>query len=478
MTYDPRQSERRQLFLAFLAAGIAAYALYFPQSDNAFLNDWSYFNSLSLVVRSSVLGYRTFPLHNPWMCGGLDLFANPQNRILSPLTFFDLLLPPQWANLTAMIALSVAGAIGGYRLLRWMGVGRLAAVSGGILWINSSWFGLHLAEGHIPYASMQLLPWVMYLGKRVGSRRHLVTLAVLLAAFLLDGGMYTFIYSALLLLTMLALGMVPAAELKALWRGPKWELGAIAAAFGLLAVPKVYPVVTSMLKHEPWLDFYTMTWPLVEKALFDPRQTVNTAMDYSVYRFHEYGCYLGFVGLALLVMHAVRDLRFWRRSLPYLIGAAILVLGRDGLAGHDQPVVAVPEDPAHQQRARAVAPADLHVSVLRHPGRAGAGHVAPEPAAGRGPGRAAARRVDVRAQLSDERQRARVRTSARRADSQHDHRPDAGVRLDARGLLSLGHGIRVPATSRASRAPRSRRRRARATAVRPIWWIPARARCA
>src|SRR5262245_36627079 len=71
--------------------------------------DWNYFDSLALLVRSTVLHYGTWPMHDPWMCGGLDVLANPQSRVFSPFLLTDLLLSPHIANL---VSLWVCGVVG------------------------------------------------------------------------------------------------------------------------------------------------------------------------------------------------------------------------------------------------------------------------------------------------------------------------------------------------------------------------------
>src|SRR5262245_59098519 len=93
----------RNLLVA-VGASLAAYAPFFSQISVPFSRDWTYFNAMSLVVRSIVLHFRRFPLHNPWVCGGLDLLANPQTRIFSPMMLLDLALTPQWANLMGLVA--------------------------------------------------------------------------------------------------------------------------------------------------------------------------------------------------------------------------------------------------------------------------------------------------------------------------------------------------------------------------------------
>ena len=74
------------IFIVAILAVVAANLTLFSKSNFALPNDWDYFNSLALVVRSTVLGYNTWPLHHPWVCGGLDLLSNPQIEFGLPLS--------------------------------------------------------------------------------------------------------------------------------------------------------------------------------------------------------------------------------------------------------------------------------------------------------------------------------------------------------------------------------------------------------
>ena len=304
-----------------VASVIAAYALYFPWADGPYFDDWSSFNSLSLVVRSNILHYGRFPVHNPWVCGGLDLMTNPQNRVFSPFLLADLVLPPQWANLCTLMIYGTVGFIGCFWLLTALGCGRGAALIGSILFVNGSWFALHYAEGHIPYGAMQLVPLMMFLGARLGNHRHLIALALAECLFLLDGAIYMFIFTLFMLATMLAIGMVPLTELKAAVQRP-WKLVLVVAAAALVASPKLWPVVANIASRQPEIDFYGMPLNLIAKALFYPFQTLSTPMaEYAPYYFHEYGCYLSVLGLALIVVVAVRSWSFARTHAKYVIAA-------------------------------------------------------------------------------------------------------------------------------------------------------------
>ncbi|HKP61192.1 MAG TPA: hypothetical protein VJV78_30895 [Polyangiales bacterium] len=310
----------RNLLVA-VGATVAAYAPFFSQISVPFSRDWTYFNALSLVVRSIVLHFRRFPLHNPWVCGGLDLLANPQTRIFSPMMLLDLAFTPQWANMMALVAYAVLGFVGMRKLLCHVGVSPGIALVGATLYINCSWFGLHFAEGHIAYGAMQLLPLMMYLGLRCGSREPRILLGLLAAVLLLDGQMYVVIFGAYLLLSCILFGLVPRAQLRAAFTQHPFELLAIVLAAGLLAVPKVLPVVSAIGDRRPSLDFYAIPRDLIAQVLFVPFHTNIEHPEGLTWNFHEFGCYLSPVALVLVLCGGLQPRAYWRRAWPFLLGA-------------------------------------------------------------------------------------------------------------------------------------------------------------
>lgn len=302
--------------MALFTALLGNVALFVQAADRGLGKDWGYFDSLALVVRSNVWSYGAFPLHNPWACGGLDLLTNPQSRIFSPLVVSDLLLSPPLANLFGLVLYGFIGFLGALALLEHLKVSRVTALIGAALWLNASWFGLHFAEGHIPYGPMQLLPLVFYCALRLGSRRHLLGLAAVFSWFLLDGAIYALIFATLGITLMLLLGMVPRTEWRALVGKPRWPLLAIPVGAVLVAIPRIYPLVANVASRTPKLESYEMPWDLLRGALFDPLQTYEAypIKPHAPWRFHEYACYVSLLGLALVLVTALVRRRYLRAS--------------------------------------------------------------------------------------------------------------------------------------------------------------------
>lgn len=313
--------------LSILLITLAAYGLFFLHLGTPFYRDWYYFNALSLVVRSSILNYGVFPGHNPWICGGLDILTNPQNRVFSPFLVTDLLMSPQAANLFVLVLYTFFGLCSAFALLRALGQSKSVALTIAAIFVCGSWFSLHFAEGHIPYASMQLLPLIVLCGMRLDRLFYRALLLFSLGIMLLDGGIYPFIFSWLLLISMALFKMLPASVFFSRPRSLLKTWGLLGIAFTLLVLPKLAPVLTGVAEKKPVLDFFEMPWPLILKSLFYPFQTLLIPMDSYYpqgypfpYGFHEFGCYLSLLGIGLIFGAIFRVQGFLRVNIFLIYG--------------------------------------------------------------------------------------------------------------------------------------------------------------
>ncbi len=316
-----RRLPRRGRLALILAIGTLAGFAVPLWVRQAFGQDWKYFDSLSLVVRSIVLHYRRFPLQDPWVLGGMDIPANPQSRVFSPTGLFDVLVPPPYANLASILACTFAGAWGTYLLVRGQRVPWLIAAAGALLFVNSTFFGLHFGEGHVLFEMFLLLPLVLYLAIHAHRISAFLWLVFLLPLFLLDGAMYPFIHALVLLPACAAVGVVhPVRAGRKLLRS--WHLALLGVgASVLLAVAKVVPVSVIYAKREPEIDLTVVSTGDLARMLFDPRVTLADTLTGSRWRFHEFGCYIGIVAMLVIVRALfVRGFAWKHRAWFILMG--------------------------------------------------------------------------------------------------------------------------------------------------------------
>lgn len=290
------REDRRPLLWVFLLVSMG-YLVPIARWGTSISADWDYFNALALLVRSSVLSYQVFPLHNPWACGGLDLLTNPQTRILSPLLLLDIVLPPLAANWVSLWLFALAGAVGAYLMCK--DAGRMVGVVMASLWANASFFALHFAEGHIPFAHMLLLPWIPVLMAQLNARWARLALVALVTHMALAGGGYATIFAVYVTLTCLFVVRVP-------WRfDPKFDAALCLGALCFL-VARALPAVTIGTSTFSRADFTEMDWTLFLSSLFLPIQHGRIAQG-----FHEYGCYFGIAAVVMAVRYAPKRELWW-----------------------------------------------------------------------------------------------------------------------------------------------------------------------
>lgn len=308
------------LFLSTLSAFIKPILLF---RSTILVRDWGLFNSLSLFNHSCFTYYKTWPVHNPYVLGGMDVLANPQARSCSPLVLFDLFFHAPIANLLALFTLSCIGILGFYKLLIYLGHTNKTAQLMAFIFIHASWFHLHFAEGHIIFGSFLLIGWIMLCALRFEENRFKLLLAVFLAFMLLDGGMYAFIYSTLTIL-LLHLFRFEGLSFKRLWKAIRSEsvaTGLAVLSFVGLAAFKIIPLLSLHASRAPILEWirldvksliYAFFYPFGHIELNDPDANFKQFGN-----FHEIGTYIGLCAVFLILVYLIRNTT--RQLIPYVL---------------------------------------------------------------------------------------------------------------------------------------------------------------
>ncbi len=292
-------------YIILFMSGISAFLIPLLHiGQTALVRDWGYFNALSHVVRSSVLHYHTFPLHNPWVLGGVDILANPQSRVFSPFVLYDLLFSAPYANLYALITLAIIGSFGFYKLLTYLGIHKNIAVMGSIVFIHGSWFALHFTEGHITFGSFLLMGLAFYYILRLQEQRYKLYYVLLNAFFLLDGAIYVFIFTNLLLIFSVVTcthELRPLKLLKSIYQ--HWKTSVLSLfLFICFASVKLIPFLMLHRDRHPYLEAVSIPWNFMVHILFDPCQEIMKLVDgqYFGFGFHEMGVYIGLLSFVLV----------------------------------------------------------------------------------------------------------------------------------------------------------------------------------
>lgn len=319
----------REFVLACCGAVVFALAFCYPLlghlSKSGFLHDWDFTGALHWVPYYSVSHFHQVPLWNPYKCGGMPMLANPQSRVVMPFFLLHLIFGPVvGVNLEIPIHIAI-GWLGGYVLCRIQGLSSLAGVACASLFAGSSWFYLHMAEGHAVFMPALYLPWIaalMWLSM-IQQRLLFAALAGLLVALTFcEGNVYA---HGPLLVGIMALAL--AAVCRSSWPfHALFVFGAFSAGFSAIKLLPWYFLLEARPRFIGALEQHSLSH--LYTSLFSIDQDLYRSSLGEFARFHEYGAYIGFIAAVLVI---VGSLSSYRRAFPWLVsGGVFLVLAMGG----------------------------------------------------------------------------------------------------------------------------------------------------
>ncbi len=348
------RSSIRQAAMVTLACVLAALAFGSDLLARPFdwgRHDWDYYFFMHMAAYRSLTEFAELPLWNPWSVGGLPYMGNPQQQVCSPWFLVHLALGPVAFKLVilAHYALCLGGMVW---LGRQLGLSRLATVYAAGTFTFSTWLALRVFAGHYTYLASCYLPWVLGLLHR--SRRDwwaVVPGGVLVGLMVLQG-----LYDVLLM------GML-AGTLVLGWSVRDWSvrplvslmlMGGLGAGLGAV---KLVPVLELMRQHPRILGsspqqlterFQAPTseetqsneklegigdirvvhgswgegtrWEpagILIKAFLGREQRGATKYFVRSWDWHEYGAYLGPLGVLLVVCSVLVRRDAW----PWIVAA-------------------------------------------------------------------------------------------------------------------------------------------------------------
>ncbi|HET6862547.1 MAG TPA: YfhO family protein [Pyrinomonadaceae bacterium] len=186
------------------AAITLAPVLYFLPALLAHLvlgpDDGVLFNIPLRVTTANLLRAGELPIWNPYIFGGMPLFATAQGGLLFPLNWIYLLFSPAVATNMMVIATYMVAGLGAYLFARKTGSSVAGAVVTGLIWQMGGFLVAQISHINIAHTAA-LLPWTLWSLERyveTGSRRRGALLAVLVAVQIFAGHQQTFAYTFLL----------------------------------------------------------------------------------------------------------------------------------------------------------------------------------------------------------------------------------------------------------------------------------------
>ena len=293
-------------------------------------HDWDVVTSHRYLAVLSLTRYHELPGWNPYACGGFPGWAYIESGtiVVSPFLPAYLLLPMPLALRVEVLGMGLLGAFGAYllasRFVRSMAPRVLVAA----LWAVNGRFALQAAAGHTWHLAYALLPLALALFEDARQRdarpRTTVLAAVIFAWLVYAGGIYPLPH-AVLTVGLYALAMaIGTRSLR-----PLTTLAKVGGLGVLLASPKLLPMIDTFLKYprliesKEVLELGTFLTLLVSRdQAFNSRPARVAA-----YGWHEWGMYVGWAGLAVLVVGLALARRDRRAKALGLLGALLTVLG-------------------------------------------------------------------------------------------------------------------------------------------------------
>jgi hypothetical protein len=292
--------------------------------------DGPFFHEMLEAVRASIEHYHELPLWNPYQCGGVPLWDNPQGLGASPVVWAML---PLFDTTRLMEVWFVVHCMMGF-LSMWVFARKEvhlsieASLLASGIWAYCGVHNQHFNGGQLVWAPFMYFPLAIYLWRRAETdMRMAVWLGVVIAWTMHEGGTYPLPHLSLLLGVETLMRAWPPARLKAIVRG-----GAVAVFVGfLLGATRFLPVIDQLRSHTRPLAIETdaLQWSTL-KDMFLARNHPRRVLGQEYVWSSEYGAYLGPFVLVLallgLLLGGVENL--WLVVL--LVWAFLLMLGHEG----------------------------------------------------------------------------------------------------------------------------------------------------
>ena len=196
----PKWLSKLNLFVFFSALVAFSWAELFVDVHATGFGDYQFFHHSWEAARAAWYGEGRVPLWNPFQCGGIPFWADPQAQFYHPLFALSGPLGTTLALKVFLCAHALLGCFGMYFLARRQGLLWFGAVAAATTWVGSGFFAWHCGTGHGNFIAFYLAPWVLLLWRlSVENVRYAPLLALTLSAVVFAGGAYAFPFFVLLL---------------------------------------------------------------------------------------------------------------------------------------------------------------------------------------------------------------------------------------------------------------------------------------
>jgi len=310
--------------VVYCPGGPGACRLSFDRAGGT--DDWRAFSTLWEASRVALTDFHQFPSWNPYHCGGLVLFQDPESPFPGPmflLTFFWLSTPV--AMKVWILAHLVCGALGARALVADRGGNAAEQVLAATVTAACGFFAEHIGGGHLSFTSFLYLPPILWAFRRsLGDLRYVVLVAALFAVTVIEGGTYPAPLMAVALAAESLARLGSAEDRRALVRA----LPLTAGLFMLLAAVRLLPALHYLREH-PRLEPLDDKIGLHEIFSFWVTRAHGRRLAGHGYVWPEYDDYVGVIPVALMLAGAaialvVRDPQRRARRIDLFVLAVLI----------------------------------------------------------------------------------------------------------------------------------------------------------
>ncbi len=305
-----------------------------PQATG--FGDYQFFHHSWEAARVAWYGEGQAPLWNPFQCGGIPDWADPQAQFFHPLYALTGFLGTTLALKVFLCLHALFGCFGMYHLARHQGLQWFGALTAATIWVGSGFFAWHCGTGHGNFIAFYLAPWAVLLWRRaVADVRFAPLLALVLSGAIYAGGAYAFPFFALLLgveVTLQMLKPTPQTET----RTGIVVAGSVTVLLTLtLCALRLLPILEH-LGYYPRLvggNDSIRLGELLQMLTRDDARGPGTRFGGHPWSWSEYGSYIGYPAVLLGLGGGLRALllRVHGRVLVGTVLFAMLTLGHTGL---------------------------------------------------------------------------------------------------------------------------------------------------
>ncbi len=198
------KAARWERALVLLACGVLAFCQWFPMFrvlDATGFGDWQLIQHNWEAAYISIARFGEWPLWDPFHCGGISIFRNPESQVFSPFFPLSFAFGTVIAVKIMVWAHVAIGLYGAYRLARdAYRLDVLPSATAAFVWACSGCIAWDGAGGHATFLPFLFTPWVPWLVRTERPATAATAwLALLFVVTLFEGGTYPLPFFALLL---------------------------------------------------------------------------------------------------------------------------------------------------------------------------------------------------------------------------------------------------------------------------------------